>query len=253
MFGTHHPRVAGKRSPGLFVLAVWLAFSCWQAQGAAFTDELWSEIRPLYANTLEHRFLKGLADGSLPRSRFQFYLVQDAHYLRTFAKTLSVLAAKSPREDWSITLNTHAISALQAERELHEGLLGSYGISAERAANTPIAPTTYAYMNHLLAVAYEKPFREGLAAVLPCYWIYWEVGKELQKAGSPAADYQRWIDQYASQEFGHAVEQVLAMMNAEAENLDARTREVLKELFQTSARYEWMFWDMAWREEKWPP
>jgi thiaminase/transcriptional activator TenA len=202
---------------------------------------------------LEHPFLKGLADGSLPRSRFHFYLIQDTHYLKAFTKTLSVLAAKSPREDWSITLNHHAVNALQAERQLHEGLLESYGVSAENVADAKVAPTTYAYMNQLLRVAYERPFREGLAAVLPCYWIYWEIGKELQIKGSPDADYQRWIDQYASEEFGHSVEQVLRMMNTEAQGLDSSSREVLKELFETSSRYEWMFWDMAWRQEQWPP
>ena len=88
---------------------------------------------------------------------------------------------------------------------------------------------------------------------MPCYWIYWEVGKELQKKGSKDAAYQRWIDQYASEEFGQAVEQVLEMMNTEAEHLNARPRKVLKEIFRTSTRYEWMFWDMAWREEKWRP
>ena len=97
------------------------------------------------------------------------------------------------------------------------------------------------------------PFHEGLAAVLPCYWIYWEVGKELQKRGSQDPDYQRWIAQYASQDFGRVVEHVLEMMNAEAEGLDAPSRDRLTKIFQTSSRYEWMFWDMAWREEKWEP
>jgi thiaminase/transcriptional activator TenA len=71
--------------------------------------------------------------------------------------------------------------------------------------------------------------------VLPCYWIYWEVGRELQKKGSEDTDYQRWIDQYASEEFGHSVEQVLTMMNAEAEGLGTESREVLKDLFEKSS------------------
>lgn len=235
------------------VLLLCLALVSWPARGASFTDELWTGVRPIYAETLEHPFLKGLADGSLPRSRFEYYLIQDTHYLRTFSKVLSVLAAKSPRDDWGAILNEHAISSLQAERELHESLLGSYGVSAERAANTPIAPTAYAYMNHLLAVAHQRPFAEGLAAVLPCYWVYWEVGKELHKQGSKDAGYQKWIDQYAGEEFGGAVRQVLEMMNAEAAHLDARSREAVKQNFRTSTRYEWMFWDMAWREETWSP
>ena len=244
-----------RRLCGLRVLTLSFALivPCCQATEPSFTDELWSDIRPLYAETLKHPFLAGLSDGSLARSRFQYYLVQDAHYLRAFAKVLSVLAAKAPREEWAITLNQHATNAIQTEQQLHESVLASYGLSSRQIQETPMAPTNYAYTNHLLAAAYQKSFAHAVAAVLPCYWIYWEVGKELQQKGSKNPDYQRWIDQYSGEEFGQAVSQVLDMVNTEAEHLDISSREELKEIFRTSTRYEWMFWDMAWRKEDWPP
>jgi thiaminase/transcriptional activator TenA len=220
---------------------------------ASFTDELWSAIRPVYAKTLEHPFLKGLTNGSLPRSRFEFYLLQDGHYLRAFGQALSVLAAKAPREEWAITLNEHAAEALKTERRLHESILGSYGLSKDAIAKAVVAPANYAYASHLLAAVHQRPFAEGLAAMLPCYWIYWEVGKELKKKGSSNPAYQRWIDQYAGEEYGEVVGQVLEMMNAEAAHMDTRSRRAAKELFLLSARYEYMFWDMAWREQKWLP
>ena len=65
------------------------------AADARFTDTLWTSIRPIYAKTLEHPFLKGLADGTLPRARFQFYLIQDVKYLRAFGQALSVLARRA--------------------------------------------------------------------------------------------------------------------------------------------------------------
>lgn len=222
------------------------------AQGA-FTSELWAAARPIYDRTLEHPFLKGLADGTLDRSHFQFYLVEDAHYLRAFGQALSILAAKAPREEWAVTLNRHAVEALETERQLHESILRSYGVAPSAIRRGEMAPTSYAYTNHLLAVAQRQPFSHGLAAMLPCYWVYWEVGKELKKRGSKNRDYQRWIDQYADPGYGKVVRQVLDMMDAEAARLDAGSREELKRLFRTSARYEWMFWDMAWREEKWAP
>lgn len=222
-------------------LASTLLLSTCQRAQASFSDELWNDIRPLYSETLKHPFLTGLSDGSLPRSRFEYYLVQDVHYLRAFAKVLSALAAKAPLAEWALVLDEHAQNALQAEQELHKDLLEAYGISAEQISNVPMAPTNYAYTNHLLAIAYEKPFAHGLAAVLPCYWIYWEVGKDLRKAGSTNRDYQRWIDQYSSDGFGHAVEEVLEMINTEAKSLSTPVRKELKEIFRTSTRYEWMF------------
>ncbi len=229
-----------------------VAMGC-QAAEPDFTGELWAGIRPIYARTLQHAFLKGLADGSLPRPRFQFYLIQDAHYLRAFAQALSVLAAKAPREEWAATLNQHAVDALKTERQLHESILDTFGVPPAAVKQTPMAPANYAYTNHLLATAFQQPFANGLAAVLPCYWIYWEVGKELKKKGSRNPEYQRWIDTYSGEDYGKVVQQVLDMTNAEAARQGADSRRAMKELFRTSARYEYLFWDMAWHEQKWAP
>lgn len=156
------------------------------------------------------------------------------------------MAAKASREQWAITLNQHAAETLKTERQLHESLLDG-DVKAE------MAPVNRAYTNHLLATVHQRPFAEGLAAVLACYWIYWEVGKELRKRGSKNPDYQRWIGQYADESFGRAVQQVLDMMNEEAARMGGLSREHARQLFTLSARYEYLFWDMAWREEKWLP
>ena len=84
-------------------------------------------------------------------------------------------------------------------------------------AATPLAPTNVAYTSYLLAVAYGAPFHEALAALLPCYWIYWEVGKALERAGSPDPLYARWIATYASDEFGDVVRAVLAATDTVAD------------------------------------
>jgi thiaminase/transcriptional activator TenA len=218
-----------------------------------FTDTLWGEVAPVYRRTLDHPYLKGLADGTLPRSRFEFYLLQDSHYLRAFGQALSVIASKAPREEWAITLSRHSVEALEVERKLHESLLGGFGISRERMKTAEVAPSNYAYTSHLLAIAHRGTFAEGLAAVLPCYWVYWEVGKELKKAGSKNPSYQRWIDEYSDPAYGKVVQQVLSMMNDEAARISQAEKDRAVRWFVLSARYEYLFWDAAWREERWLP
>jgi thiaminase (transcriptional activator TenA) len=216
---------------------------------AAFTDRLWRDIQPIYRKTLAHPYLKGLSDGSLPRARFDYYLIQDAHYLRAFAQALNVLASKAPREEWSIVLTRHSIEALEVERQLHESLLKDKA----RIAKAEAAPSSYAYTNHLLVSVHRGTFAEGLAALLPCYWIYAEVGKELRKTGSSDPAYQRWIEQYSDPAYEKSVRQVLDMMNAQAEVIAPAERDRAAKLFLLSARYEYLFWDAAWREEAWLP
>ena len=222
------------------------------APQTSFTDELWVSIKPIYAAILRHPFIAGLTDGSLPRGRFEFYAVQDALYLREFARALAIAAARAPKDDWIIMLTEHAAGALRVERTLHEGFFREFELTAEAAVATPLAPTTLAYTHYLLAVAYGAPFHETLAALLPCYWIYWEIGKELVGAGSRNPLYARWIGTYDSPEFGAVVRAVLEATNEVAAQLGGVERAAMRRHFRTTSRYEWMFWDMGYRCEQWP-
>ncbi len=218
----------------------------------SFTKEMWREIVPIFKSILAHPFIKGLTDGSLSKENFKFYVIQDALYLREFAKALSIAAAKSPEEDWIIMFNEHSAGALKVERALHDSLFRDFGISANKVSRTPIAPTNQAYTSYLLSVAYSSPFHEVVGALLPCYWIYWEVGKSLISKGSPNPLYQKWIDTYGGEEFAEVVKEVLNLTNKISRKLPHNEKQAMKNHFVTTSRYEWMFWDMGYRKEKWP-
>lgn len=109
-----------------------------------------------------------------------------------------------------------------------------------------------AYTSYLLRVAYGGSFAEGVGAVLPCYWIYSEVGKALLDSGSPNELYERWIETYGGEEFAEVVREVLALTDRIGEDLGGAERESVRSHFVTTSRYEWMFWDMGYRKEGWP-
>jgi thiaminase/transcriptional activator TenA len=219
---------------------------------ADFSTELWTEIEDVYAAILEHPFVAGLTDGSLDRDAFAFYVVQDAHYLREYARALSVAAARAPEEADIAMFAGHAAEAIAVERSLHEGFFADLGLGEEDVRRTPLAPTCLAYTSHLLAVAYGGAFPDVLGAVLPCYWIYWEVGKTLLERDSPDPLYRRWIETYGGEEFAAVVRAVLALTDRLGPELSPTERRRAAGHFVTSARYEWMFWDMGYRRETWP-
>ncbi|MGH8906123.1 MAG: hypothetical protein ACRD0K_06335 [Egibacteraceae bacterium] len=122
------------------------------------TQDLWAGITDVYAAILAHPFVTGLTDGSLPRQAFVFYVVQDAHYLREYARARAVCAAKAPAEADIEMLCEHASGALAVERALHAGFLADYGLSGQDVAATPMAPTNRASTSWLLATAYGGSF-----------------------------------------------------------------------------------------------
>jgi thiaminase/transcriptional activator TenA len=217
-----------------------------------FTSELWQGIGDIYRGILVHPFLTGLTDGSLPQGTFAFYVVQDALYLRQYAQALAAVASRAPDAAGTEMFARHAADAVAVERALHESLLTDLGIDPAAASAAKPAPTNLAYTSYLLAAIYGGSYADGIGAILPCYWIYWEVGKELQRRGSPDPRYQRWIDTYGGEEFGAAVRAVLAVTDELGPVLAPRERERVHQHFRVTSRYEWMFWDMGYRKQTWP-
>lgn len=218
----------------------------------SLTADLWASIDEIFRSILGHPFVTGLTDGTLPEPAFRYYVVQDALYLTSYARALSVCAARAPGERDVEMFNQHAAGALAVERSLHEGFLADLGLTAEEIVATPPAPTNLAYTSYLLATVYGGSFAEALGAVLPCYWIYWEVGKALIAKGSPHPLYRRWIDTYGGEEFAGIVGEVLALTERIGAELGATERQAMTAHFVTTSRYEWLFWDAALRMESWP-
>jgi thiaminase (transcriptional activator TenA) len=162
-----------------------------------------------------------------------------------------VAAARAPAEADIAMFNEHAAGALAVERSLHESFFADFGMSEEEVAATPMAPTNLAYTSYLLAVAYGGSFPEALAAVVPCYWIYWEVGRALLQRGSPDPLYRRWIETYGGEEFAAVVRAVLALTDRLGPQLAPAEELRMHERFRTTSRYEWMFWEMAYGRERW--
>jgi thiaminase/transcriptional activator TenA len=217
-----------------------------------FTEELWRGSADVYAAILAHPFLAGLTDGSLPQDAFAFYVVQDALYLRDYAKALAVVASRAPGTTGTEMFARHAADVISVERTLHDSLLGDLGIDPAAVEQAEAAPTTLAYTSYLLATAYGGSYAEGAGAVLPCYWIYWEVGKELLRRGSPDPRYQKWIDTYGGDEFGDVVREVIAVTDGLGPGLAPAERALVHRHFRTTSRYEWLFWDMGYRRQAWP-
>jgi thiaminase (transcriptional activator TenA) len=217
-----------------------------------FSDELWQGITDIYGAILAHPFVTGLTDGSLPADAFAFFVVQDALYLQRYAEALAAVASRAPGGAETEMFARHAAGIVTVERSLHDSLLADLGLDPAAIGTAEPAPTTLAYTSYLLAAIRGGSYAEGVGAVLPCYWIYWEVGKELLRRGSPDPRYQKWIDTYSGEEFGDEVREVLAAADRLGPALAPSERALVHRHFRATSRYEWMFWDMGYRRETWP-
>jgi thiaminase/transcriptional activator TenA len=225
-----------------------------QVPGArpGWTGRLWTEIEPVYDAILDHPFIKGLASGELGVDSFVQFISQDTHYLQDYVRTLLALAAKAPDFAATKMLTTHAAAAAAAETGLHAELMTDLGRDPAELLAFDARPTTRAYTSFMLATVFTGSFADGLTAIIPCFWIYAEVGQHLKQAGSPNPVYQRWIDSYGSDDYLREVLLALELTDQVGLGLAPAAEATARQHFRTAARYEWMFWDAAYRQETWP-
>jgi thiaminase (transcriptional activator TenA) len=217
-----------------------------------FTAGLWHDVAGIYEAILAHPFLAGLTDGELSPESFAFYVVQDALFLRRYAQALAIVASRAPDTASTEMFARHAAGIVTAEMSLHESLMADLDLDPSSVEVAEEAPTTLAYTSYLLATAGNGSYGEGVGALLPCYWIYWEVGKHLLEQGSPNPRYQRWINTYGGEEYGSDAREVIAATDKLSADLSRPERDQVRRHFRVTSRYEWMFWDMAYRRQAWP-
>ncbi|WP_407520847.1 thiaminase II [Methylobacterium oryzisoli] len=217
-----------------------------------FSTAAWTRTAPLYEATRALPFNRELADGTLPMPAFRHYIIQDAHYLVGFAQALALAAAKSDRPGHIVQFATAAAVAIEVERTLHTDYFTRFGISAEDVAATAPTPVTHHYVCFLLASGFREPLGVHLAALLPCFWIYREIGRDIHGRARPDNSYRAWIDTYAGEDFSRAVDAMIEVTDAVWADTGAKEREAMHAAFARAAQLEWMFWDSAYRDAAWP-
>ncbi len=217
-----------------------------------FSKRAWDRIAPIYGAILEHPFITELTAGSLSRDRFKFYMQQDALYLGDFSRALGIIAGRVADPQIAKQFAESSQNALAVEGVLHATFLRDFAPAEAAGAKAEKTATCFSYTNYLLATAHGKPVEVAVASVLPCFWIYWQVGRHIQAQAGPANPYERWIETYGDEVFGGRVCSVIAIADGMAAAAGSKVREDMLAAFQRAAQLEWMFWDSAYHREFWP-
>ena len=219
----------------------------------SFCDEIEAASKPQREAMMNHPFVQGIGDGTLPTDRFKHFITQDYVYLIDFSRCIAVATAKAPDLETMGWLATAVEYTLNTEMDLHRSFCAEFGISAAELEATRPAPTTYSYTSYLLRVAHQGSFGETIAALVPCIWGYWQVGERLAAQGEPAnaPRYAEWIRMYSGPENQAVAEETRAICDRVASTAGSAEIEAMKEAYITCTRYEYAFWQMAWTLEDW--
>ena len=216
----------------------------------SLSSELKESVGDLWDKTVSHPFVKELGDGSLPEEVFDIYFKQDHIFLKDWIALMAAGVMKAPDFPHARPLASFIHLALGGEEGLFQDYFRERGLSEEQVRYLRPMPTTMAYGGFLRRIAYEGSFHDIVTVLLGIEWPYLEWGKRLESQGAKPGNkyYQTWIDLHAAKELDDFVSWMREVLDGSTVGHPAR----LKSLFLSAMRYEYMFWEMAYRGETWP-
>ncbi|MBA2691683.1 MAG: TenA family protein [Rubrobacter sp.] len=198
---------------------------------------LWNESEDLARTALEGSFVRGVADGALPRPAFEYYVAQDAFFLEAFAKAYALALAHSPDRE-GLSSFASLISGVIEELDLHAGYAKRWNVDLE---NVEPGEATLAYTDFLLSTASRSSVGETCAAMTPCMRLYAFLGRELNKEGAPEENpYSEWIEAYSAPEFENLAETLEGLLDRYAEDTPP-----VRRAYRRAMRLEATFFEAA--------
>lgn len=217
-----------------------------------FTKQARALTIPHWEGSFTHPFVKGLQEGTLGEKEFRYYLLQDRYYLEHFSQIHLLIAEKIEDEEVKEMLILGAKHLAEGEIAIRDGFFKELNITEEEIETTPVAPTAYNYVSHMYRQLSDGTLNSAVAGLLPCAWLYQEIGTELIKTGSPNSLYQRWIETYSGEESASEVAHQCNVLNRLFEKADEVEQKQMIQAFVISSRMEYLFWEMAYTLQNWP-
>lgn len=202
---------------------------------------------------VEHEFVLGLQDGSLPKSAFIAYLIQDYIFLLHFSRAWAMAVVKAENVAQMRTAAATVNALINEEISLHVEVCAREGISEAQLMQASEAAENIAYTRFVIDTGLSGDLVDLLAALAPCVFGYREIGLRLAGSEPGVEAYRNWIDTYAADEYGAVCREVAGLIeDACARRLGPAPEssprwESLCARFTAATRLEIDFWNMGLR------
>lgn len=213
-----------------------------------WSKKAWHAMLPVLERIVASPFIQELMSGKLDKEKFAFYIQQDALYLADYGKVLTGIASKLENPAHTASFIGFANDSIAVEKALHETFIHQI----EAKDRIQASPSCLLYTSYLMRQFANAPIEVAVAAVLPCFWIYKEVGDYIlthqTKESNP---YQSWIDTYGGEDFAKAVKTAISITDELAKACTEKQQQTMLDSFVICSKMEYLFWESAYKQEKW--
>lgn len=215
------------------------------------TDRLYNTTENMWKSYLEHPFVKKIAEGTLDIDIFRFYMVQDYRYLLEYSKVFALGIIKSTNEEVMRKFALMVKETLDGEMAIHKKYMKRLGITQEEIEHSKTALINSSYTSYMLDVSFRGDILDILVAVLSCAWSYQMIGEHHVKVAGALENptFGEWIEGYSCKDYIESTQEIIDLVNKLGESISEEKAAYLEEIFVNCSRYEYLFWDMAYKKE----
>ena len=215
------------------------------------SQRLFNCVEEIWQSYNTHPFVMGIGDGSLDKEKFRFYMIQDYLYLMDYSKVFALGVVKAKKEEHMQKFAVWISDILREESTIHRDYMAQYGITEEDIANAKPSLATDSYTKYMLSVAFMEEVAEIAVTVLACSWSYKCIGDFLEKIEGSVDHpfYGSWIKMYAGEDFRKSNVEIIELVDSLTQDYSEEEIKNLEEIITKCSKYEYMFWEMAWKME----
>ena len=222
-------------------------------QETKFSSKMRTAANLQFRSFLKRPFVTELSLAKLPLSKFRYYIIQDNLFLEDATTARRLMLNKAPlRVRASLG---HLLESMNRFELLNrrQAVSQRLGISAATMRRTHRSPTTLTYTSFLIRTASTATVGESLAAMMACPWTYSELGEKFARSRAMRHPiYGPWLAIYQTEAMNSWLEELKTIIDKVSVSVNPHIKRRMIHHFITACKLECMFWDMAYRMEKWP-
>ncbi|CAI4052665.1 hypothetical protein SKDZ_16G0190 [Saccharomyces kudriavzevii ZP591] len=206
------------------------------------------KVKPHWDSYVNHEFVQKVADGTLERKKFQFFIEQDYLYLINYARISCIAGSKAPSledlEKELVIVECVRNGLSQHEKRLRE----EFGVEGPSyLQNIQRGPALRAYCRYFNDVARRGNWQELVIALNPCLMGY---GYALTKikgkvTAAEGSLYHEWCETYSSSWCHEAMAEGEKLLNRILETYPPEQLDTLVTIYAEVCELESNFWTAA--------
>ncbi|CAI4051214.1 hypothetical protein N7582_005144 [Saccharomyces uvarum] len=206
------------------------------------------KVKPHWDTYVNHEFVKKVADGTLDRKKFRFFIEQDYAYLVDYARVHCIAGSKAPcLED--IEKELSIVASVRNEMGEHEKrLTEEFGVPDQSYfQNISRGPALRAYSRYFNDVSRRGNWQELVAALTPCLMGYGYALTKMKGKVTAAKDsaYYKWCETYSSPWYRAAMVEGEQLLNHILETYPPESLDILVTIYGEVCELETNFWTAA--------